>query len=204
MIKENEENILIENIKNKNRKSEEAFYNKYKSILTRYIKRKYSYNKDTEDDVSEIINKVFENINQYDSTKSKFSTWVLNITKNHMIDKSRTKNFNITSNSISYTADNTTLSSFTNSDNSFTTNVNNNIYFSRCLISDDMPDKVFEDNSTLSFISNKIGVKDYHLLNMKYKQGYNYNEINKEMGITGSTIIPNRINYLKIKLKNEK
>ena len=65
------------------------------------------------------------------------------------------------------------------------------------------PDQEFEDNDALSFISNKIGLQDFHLLNMKYKEGYDYKEMESEMKISSSTI-SNRVNYIKSKIKKGK
>ena len=64
------------------------------------------------------------------------------------------------------------------------------------------PDEDIENKDTLSFISTKIGLKDFHLLNMKYSEGYDYNEMEKEMRMSSSTI-SNRVNYLKSKIKKK-
>ena len=60
-----------------------------------------------------------------------------------------------------------------------------------------------ETNDLLDFISNKIGIKDFHLLNMKYGQGYDYKDMEKEMKMSSSTI-SNRVNYVRSKLKGKK
>ena len=84
-----EDILTIQNILNGDKLAENTLYNKYKSIVENYIKTKYSssYN---EDNVSDIMIKIFANLAKFDSKKSKFSSWVLNITKNHMIDVWRT------------------------------------------------------------------------------------------------------------------
>ena len=60
-----------------------------------------------------------------------------------------------------------------------------------------------ENKEALSFISNKIGIEDFHLLNMKYNEGYDYNEMEKEMKMSSNTI-SNRVSYVRSKLRKKK
>lgn len=71
------------------RKAEIFFYEKYKQIVRDYIKHKYPSNYDVEDDVSDIMIKVFLKLKTFDKSKTQLKTWIINITKNHMIDKWR-------------------------------------------------------------------------------------------------------------------
>jgi RNA polymerase sigma factor (sigma-70 family) len=186
--------LLIEGVKNGDKKSEEKFYKKYRTLLKKYVKYKCnSSNDDIDDNVSEILIKVFQKIPLYDKNKSSFNTWVITIAKNHMIDQSR--KVTTTYSNIDFNAVNTfNTSSYLTSSISMDCNTT----FTNC--SGFNLDTTFENNDTLNFISNKIGVKDFHLLNMKYSEGYDYNEMGKEMGVS-STTISNRINYVKGKLK---
>ena len=190
------ENIekFIFNIKNGDKKTEEEFYNTYKKKLTKYIKKKYPYNNYTEDDVSEILIKIFENINNFDSKKSKISTWIYNIAKNHMIDKLRKKQpvYGIFTNnkknelSISYKFD-----------------INNSQFIWNEPISFySTADKEVEYNDSLDHISNCIGKEDFSLLSMKYFDGYSYNEIGNKMNLTEAQI-SSKVNYTKTKLKKK-
>jgi len=163
--------ILIQNILNGNQEAQEIIYDKYKKIIKNFILKKYSNYFDLEDDVSEILIKVFLNIKDYDSTKSKFSSWVLSLTKNYLIDKWRCSTSSITS-SIDIT----------------------NVNYQSNMSCD------FEDNNTLNYISTQLSPSDFTLLDMKYIQGYNYNEIGSEFQLTSSTV-SNKINYIKTKLK---
>lgn len=58
----------------------------------------------------------------------------------------------------------------------------------------------FENRNTINYISSQLSPFDFMLLDMKYVQGYNYNEIGSKFQLTSSTI-SNRINYIKTKLK---
>ena len=58
----------------------------------------------------------------------------------------------------------------------------------------------FENCSSINFISNQLTPQDFTLLDMKYVQGYSYDEIGSEFNVTSSTI-SNKVNYIKTKLK---
>jgi len=188
---------LIQNTLNGSQKAQEILYNKYKKLVERFLKNKYSLCHDLDDDVSEIMIKVFMNINTFDETKSKFMSWVFSIAKNYMIDKWRsntttTVNIDGYNNSIS---NGNTL--FTASTSHFTTTNNFN---SLTFASANTSNNTFETNNSINYISAQLSPQDYTLLDMKYIQGYDYNEIGKEFNITSSTV-SNRVNYIKTKLK---
>ena len=168
---------LIQGIKKGNSVAEKLLYDKYKEDLEKYININYPNNCDLEDDVAEILIKVFENIKQYDKKRGKVVTWIHNVAKNHMIDKSRKM------------VNNPILASYSNDDLNFTT-------------ASVQPDESFENRDTLSFISNRIGIKDFHLLSMKFGEGYDYKEMESEMKVSSSTL-SNRVNYVKSKLKKK-
>ena len=172
IIKEKEDTILIQNILNGSFEAQNELYYKYKKIVRDFINKKYSQYHDIDDDVSEIMIKIIMGIDTYDKSKSKFKSWVFNITKNHMIDKWR---------SSANTLTNTTLINTT-----YSTTTCANIEF--------------ENNNSVSYISKQLSPKDFTLLDMKYVQGYDYCEIGKEFNVTSSTI-SNRVNYIKTKLK---
>jgi RNA polymerase sigma factor (sigma-70 family) len=198
MIVEQEDMILIQNILNGNLKAQEELYNKYKKLVKSFLKSKYSVYYDLDDDISEIMIKIFINLKSFDSTKSKFKSWVFSIAKNYMIDKWRNSSCTatLTTGNISFTssidANNITISN--NENCNFTTN---NLMFGTNYISCNME---FENNSSINYISSQISSQDFTLLDMKYVQGYDYCEIGKEFNVTSSTI-SNRVNYIKTKLK---
>lgn len=171
--------------------AQELLYNKYKKILSSYLKKNYSSNY-IEDDVSEILIKVFLGLDKFDGTKSKFSSWVISIAKNHMIDKWR-------SNSVTITGSNTTCAftgDMTSSTAYYTSTTNDFGDFTTT----NLTDYDFENCSSINLISCQLTPQDYTLLDMKYMQGYNYDEIGSEFNLT-STTISNRVNYIKTKLK---
>jgi RNA polymerase sigma-70 factor, ECF subfamily len=194
-----EDTELIQESLNGNTRAQEKLYNKYSGVVKNFISSKYSSYRDVEDDVSEIMIKVFTKLDDFDVEKSRFKSWVISITKNHMIDKWRCNTITLTSGnscSFSITTDNalanTTYCSTSdgtmtlNNSNTFTTNSCDNIEFENC--------------NSITYISEQLTPQDFTLLDMKYVQGYNYNEIGKEFNVTSSTI-SNRINYIKTKLK---
>ena len=163
---------LIQETLNGNREIENLLYIKYKDVVNSYIRKKYSNNSDIEDDVSEIMVRVFMNLCSYDKKKSKFKTWVISITKNYLIDKWRQYQ-----NCITLTAGNTvtldgceSVAFFTSSFTSGEIELDNSTYSVSC--SSD-----FENCNTLNYISTQVDTVDYQLLDMKYVRGYNYNEI---------------------------
>lgn len=172
--------------------AESELYNKYVGVVRNYINKKFPNNNDIDDDVSEIMIKIFRNLKTYQHKKSKFISWVYVITKNHMIDKWRcnSNTFELSSNSsISFEYDDHTEQFYTQS-----TLYNNNIYTTTSTHD-------IENDSTINFISTQISSTDYTMLNMKYIEGYNYDEIGREFNVTSSTA-SNRVNYIKTKLKN--
>jgi len=184
-----------------NPQAQAVLYEKYKKSVRNFLKKKYSVCHDLDDDVSEIMIKVFMNLENYDNTKSKFRSWVFSIAKNHMVDKWRNNTISLTGSNtncvISYSTDNIEISdngSYTTSNtaallegSSFTTNGCGTDY-------------EFENCSSINLISDQITPQDYTLLDMKYMQGYNYNEIGSEFNVSSNTI-SNRVNYIKTKLK---
>jgi RNA polymerase sigma-70 factor (ECF subfamily) len=176
---------------------QEILYDKYIKIIRDFIRDKYSSYNDIEDDISEIIIKVFTRLETFDSKKSKFKSWVFSIAKNHMVDKWRCNTITLTSGAsctFSITADNDY-----NNAAYFTSNCDVGIMtFDESLNNCDTTE--FENCSSISYITNQLTPQDYTLLDMKYMQGYNYNEIGKEFNVTSSTV-SNRVNYIKTKLK---
>lgn len=219
MLKEEQETLtLIQEVLSKNRVAEEKFYYKYKKIIEDYIKYKLpKVNDDDFDDcVSNILIKIFFNLDKYDSEKSSFKSWVLTVTKHYMIDAWRANPitfvtngaFTISNNgtvqgmaSNSYTVSNDTAHNivgdvvFTTSNNSGLILDSNGTYSTACNNAE------FENCNSINYISQQISIQDFTLLNMKYVQGYGYCEIGKEFNLTSNTV-SNRVNYIKTKIKN--
>jgi len=165
--------LLVNDVKEGKRISEESLYNKYKEIVYDYLVVKYPKNLQIDDDVSEILIKVFTSISTYNHDKSKFKTWVITIVKNYMIDKIRNSKYNSV---VEYNTECYCNSTYSEESNDFS-------------------------ESAISIISDKLEVTDYTLLDMHYEQGYSYSEIGSEFNVTSSTV-SNRVNYIKSKLKD--
>ena len=200
MIRVQEDTELIQNILIGNPQAQEILYNKYKKSVKNFLKSKYSIYYDLDDDVSEIMIKVFMGLSTYDETKSKFRSWVFTIAKNHMIDKWRNNTCTATLSSgvVTYTTtscDSIELNSgFITASNTGSISMGNSTFTVGCSNDD------FENCSSINYISTQLAPQDFTLLDMKYVQGYDYNEIGSEFNLTSSTI-SNRVNYIKTKLK---
>jgi len=185
MIETQTEIELIQDILKGNAKAQEILYEKYSKSVKDFLKKKYSEYHDIDDDVSEIMVKVFMKLDTYNKDKSKFSSWVFTIAKYHVIDKWRCNSNNITF------SNNLVFDSASNMSN------NNLMFNTTNTINTD-----FESCNSLNYISTQLSPTDYTLLDMKYVQGYNYKEIGLEFNVTSSTI-SNRVNYIKTKLKKD-
>jgi len=188
--------------------AQETLYNRYRKIVKDFIRSKYSIYYDIDDDVSEIMIKVFLGLETYDKSKSKFNTWVLNITKNYMIDKWRSNTVTLTSlNNASLTASSncqyfvsTNTDSVEWSANGAVITANSGAQAFTVNGSYTSCNADFENCSSVNYITTQLSPSDYTLLDMKYVQGYDYCEIGKEFNLT-STTISNKVNYIKTKLK---
>ena len=177
--------ILIQNIMNGDQAAQEIFYNRYRKIIKNYLMCKYAtqYFHNIDDWVSDVLIRVLYNLKKYNPEKSTFKTWVLAIAKNYLYDNLRKKS-------------NTHLLYSYMSETDTTDNVYNVSSSNTALDSGNE----FENIDSINFISTQLSVSDYTLLNMKYVQGYDYEEIGKEFNVSSSTI-SNKVNYIKTKLK---
>jgi RNA polymerase sigma factor (sigma-70 family) len=204
MIKRGQEDMeLVQNILNGNPQAQETLYNKYKKSVKNFLKNKYSFYYDLDDDVSEIMIKVFVGLNTYDSQKSKFESWVFSIAKNHMIDKWRNNTCIATlttNNTITYTT--SCDMNYDISNNGFITSNNTGMIsaIGNITTTNNCSGSDFENCNSINYISTQLAPQDFTLLEMKYVQGYDYNEIGSEFNVSSNTI-SNRVNYIKTKLK---
>ena len=187
-MKNLEDNALIQCIFEDNKAAEVVLYERYEKIIGDYLRYKYPTTSDREDDISEILIKIFLNLKSYDSSKSKFKSWAISLANNHMVDRWRKASKYSVSSFSSYKNEAFAL-------NETYSSSLHDIYSST--VSGD-----FENMNTINYISNQMSPSDYMLLDMKYLQGYDYEEIGKEFNLS-STTISNKVNYLKGKLKRE-
>jgi len=176
---------------NGNHQAEELFFEKYKKIVKDFLRTKFTkYSTDDIDDcVSIILIKVFYSLNKYNPEKSSVKTWVLTIAKHVMIDTWR-KNSTYSASSTTHSSYDYNVSPFDNVSNCLAY-TNTGTYCSS---------NSFENSNAISYLSTQLSPTDFTLLDMKYVQGYNYNEIGSEFQISSSTV-SNKINYIKTKLK---
>jgi len=199
MIKKIEDIDLVKNIINGHETSINELYNRYKKIIENYISYNYYNTYDFEDIVSEILIKVFENIESFDETKSKFSTWVTNITKHHMCDVLKRKKI------IQYVDTNTYLfDELSGEINADIANSTGTYYVNNTHTSDytDQTHTNYELNDSINTITSSMNVDDVQFLTMKYVNGYNYDEIGREFNVSSVTV-SNKVNYIKTKIKNK-
>jgi len=203
---------LIDQIKSGSNKAEELLYTKYKQVITRYLRYKKYNIFDLEDCVSEILIKIFTNLNKYDPSKSAFSTWVITIINNHAINKSKVYANSVQT--ISYGTSGTIQLNCTNSANtcfittnsnydgttaSITTNSSAYSYYT----SDLTTINAIDNSSTLTMISSMVNQKDFEMLKLKYVDGYSYDDLSVYYNDTKDRI-SNRVNYVKSKIQKNK
>jgi len=194
MKNEIEDIELIRNVLQNDVNSQNKLYDKYWLYVSNFIRKNYTQYNDIEDDVSEILIKIFTNLKTFDINKSEFSSWVCTITKNHMVDKWRSTNI---SNTLEIKD-----GYITSSTNYCNANISTNSGLVCCEIYDyySISHNNYETNNTLSYLTSQLSTTDCALLTMKYIYGYNYCEIGDELNVS-STSVSNRVNYIKTKLK---
>ena len=87
---------LIEHCINGNSAYFEPLVSRYKNLVYSVILRMTTDNEEANDLAQEIFIKVYKNLGKY-NIEYKFSTWIMRITTNHVIDARRKKHLNTTS-----------------------------------------------------------------------------------------------------------
>lgn len=204
---------------NGNRQAEEIFFNKYQKIVNDFIRTKLPPLKigayGVEDCVQIVMIKVFEKLSTYNPEKSSVKTWVLAITKHVMIDTNRANpQVRVSFGDISLSLGDTSLSAsnqflaVNNSgslswvDGGITTTNSTNCLAYTSSGSYTSCNADFENCSSVNYITSQLSPAEFTLLDMKYLQGYDYNEIGKEFNVSSSTV-SNKVNYIKTKLKKQ-
>lgn len=143
---------------------EQAFgflYDHYSKALFSIILQIIPQPELAEDVLQEVFVKIWQNIKSYDATKGRLYTWMLNITRNHTIDKTRSKDFN-------YRAKTTELSE--------------NVYNNKPGVDAKM------DDVGLKKTLGKLPEENRKLLDLAYYQGYTQEEISKMLNIPLGTV----------------
>ncbi len=87
------ENELVQAVKEKDKNAFSYLYKNYANIIFGTISRIIIDTTIAEDTMQEVFVKIWTNIHQYDASKGKLFTWMINLTKNYAIDVIRSKSF---------------------------------------------------------------------------------------------------------------
>ena len=90
--KKYDEALLYAELKSKSKKAFEYLYDNYSAALYGVIINVLRDEELSNDALQEVFVKIWNNFDQYDPAKSRLYTWMLNIARNHSIDKLRSKN----------------------------------------------------------------------------------------------------------------
>ncbi len=93
--KDMDENNLVQALRNGNNLAAEQLYDKYAANIYGIIFRIVKSEELAEDIMQEVFLKIWHSIKNYDSSKGKLFTWMLNIARNKAIDATRSKDFKI-------------------------------------------------------------------------------------------------------------
>lgn len=88
-----EEHVLVKKLTDCEPKALEILYDNYSSAMYGVILRITQNEAIAEDVLQETFIKIWKNFHQYDSTKGRLFTWMVNICRNLSIDKIRSKDF---------------------------------------------------------------------------------------------------------------
>ncbi len=89
-----EESLLVKMLLEKNDKTFTYLYENYSKSLYGIIYNLVKNREEAEDVLQDVFYKIWNNIEQYNESKGRLYTWMVNITRNTTIDKLRSKGFN--------------------------------------------------------------------------------------------------------------
>jgi RNA polymerase sigma-70 factor (ECF subfamily) len=157
-----DEDALILSLRNKERKAYELLYDSYASTLLGVISRIIKDSDSADDILSESFIKIVSSFEQYDRSRGRLFTWMINITRNLCFDKLKSKEFrNQTKNMKIDDAAEFLTSHSTSFDPSHT---------------------------DLKSLTAKLDPKERHLVDLAYFQGYTHKEIAKEFNMPLGTV----------------
>ncbi len=88
------EEELVKGLKSKDKSYFDYLYENYSGAIFGIIIGIIKDNNDAEDALQDVFVKFWRRIDQYDASKGRLYTWMLNVTRNSCIDKLRSKTFN--------------------------------------------------------------------------------------------------------------
>lgn len=147
-------------------KDEKAFnylYDNYSGALYGVIWKVLNVEELSNDVLQEVFVKIWKNIDQYDSSKGRLYTWMLNIARNMAIDTLRSKRYQ---------------------QDQKTTDIENTVY------TNDSSRTSFNNTDTLGLRKSVMNLKPEFrtLIDLAYFQGYTQDEISKTLNIPLGTV----------------
>lgn len=147
-------------------KDEKAFnylYDNYSGALYGVIWKVLNVEELSNDVLQEVFVKIWKNIDQYDSSKGRLYTWMLNIARNMAIDTLRSKRYQ---------------------QDQKTTDIENTVY------TNDNSRTSFNNTDTLGLRKSVMNLKPEFrtLIDLAYFQGYTQDEISKTLNIPLGTV----------------
>jgi RNA polymerase sigma factor (sigma-70 family) len=157
------EEELIARLQRNDRGAYEYLYDNYSDALYGVIHRIVTDDETANDVLQDAFVKIWNGIKTYDAKRGKLFTWMLNISRNMAIDKTRSKDFN------------------NNQKNRSTEIVVNQI--GRLKRDDIKPDHI-----GLAELVNKLDPNEKFLIDLMYFKGYTQSEISEEFDIPLGTV----------------
>lgn len=162
------EQQAIELLKSKDKKVIAFLYDNYSAALYGVILKIVQKEEVAEDVLQETFVKIWKNGNQYDRSRGRLFTWLINIARNTAIDMVRSKRFRQSKKS---------------------TPLDNNVYNNETLQTE-----IIVRDSGLEKVINSLDEKYRTLIDLAYFQGYTQKEIAKQLNIPIGTV-KSRIRY---------
>ncbi len=157
------EEELVARLRRNDRAAYEYLYDHYSAALYGVIYRVVASEETANDVLQEAFIKIWNGIGSYDAKKGKLFTWMLNISRNMAIDKTRSKDFN------------------NNRKNQSAENVVNQLVRMKT-------DNLKPEHIGLAEIVDKLDPNEKFLIDLMYFKGYTQSEISEEFGIPLGTV----------------
>jgi RNA polymerase sigma-70 factor, ECF subfamily len=162
ITKYSEEELVLQ-LQNRNQQAFSYLYDNYAAALNGIIYRLVEDKELSEDILQEAFVKIWNNFSNYDTTKGRLFTWMLNLTRNLTIDTLRSKGYK-------------KQSKISSDENSVSNYADNNTTVER-----------FDAIGIRKQLSN-LKPEQRSIIDMAYFNGYTQDEISKEMGIPLGTV----------------
>ncbi len=162
-IKKYSEEELVAQLQGRNQQAFAYLYDNYAAALNGIIFRLVEDKELAEDILQEAFIKIWNNFSNYDTTKGRLFTWMLNLTRNLTIDTLRSKGYK-------------KQSKISSDENSVSNYADNNATLEKF------------DGIGIRKQLNNLKPEQRSIIDMAYFNGYTQDEISKEMGIPLGTV----------------